>query len=328
MNDNSPELRDKVVLDVNWLTSHIFGIALAPANFPRSLRFDRLSGMVGKQELERTLPECPLDQLVELLVRFEVCIPWDEEKLICENYLFPSHLEEDRSNLDDVWPQIGISGLDLCVVGRILECQNKMDTLPFGFFPKFQIRLLQRFGHKSPVWYGGIKIADDVVEILATLSSSLKAVSVCVWAPKGCEERCYAALIFVQELMEDLLLEVAGGIEFARKAMSIKMFHHKRFEGYPLEEVRDALKKHGPNARIVLESCGVNELAVDVEYCGIRRFAFTPDHISHMTLRDRRELARLLDDDSKSNLSSLKEQLAFGSVPVENEDTGPSGTET
>lgn len=67
---------------------------------------------------------------------------------------------------------------------------------------------------------------------------------------------------------------------------------------------------------------------MDVEYCGIRRFAFTPDHISHMTLRDRRELARLLDDDSKSNLSSLKEQLAVGSVPVENEDTAPSGTET
>lgn len=153
MNDNSPELRDKVVLDVNWLTSHIFGIALAPANFPRTLRFDRLSGMVGKQELERTFRECPLDQLVELLVRFEVCIPWDEEKLICENYLFPSHLEQDRPNLDDVWPQTGNSGRDLCVVGRILECQNKMDALPFGFFPKFQIRLLKRFGHKSPVWY-------------------------------------------------------------------------------------------------------------------------------------------------------------------------------
>lgn len=329
MNDNSPKLRDKVVLDVNWLTSHIFGIALAPANFSRTLRFDRLSGMVGKQELERTFRECPLDQLVELLVRFEVCIPWDEEKLICENYLFPSHLEQDRSNFDDVWPQIGIPGLDLCVVGRILECQNKMDALPFGFFPKFQIRLLKRFGHKSPVWYGGIKIADDVVEILATLSSSLKAVNICVWAPKGCEERCYAALIFVQELMEELLFEVAGGIEFARKALSIKMFRCKRFEGFPLEEVHDALRKNGPNARIVLESCGVNELAVDVEYCGITRLVYTQrDHISHMSLRDRRELARLLDDDSKSNLSSLKEQLPVGSVPVENEDTAPSGTET
>ena len=67
---------------------------------------------------------------------------------------------------------------------------------------------------------------------------------------------------------------------------------------------------------------------MDVEYCGIRRFVYVRDHITHMTLRDRRELARLLDDDSKSNLSSLKEELPVGSVPVENEDTAPSGTET
>ena len=325
MNDNSPELRDKVVLDVNWLTSHIFGIALAPSNFPRSLRSDRQSGMVEKAELQASFPECPLDQLMELLVRFEVCIPWDEHNILCENYLFPSHLEQDRSNLDDVWPQFGISDKGLCVVGRIVECKNKMDALPCGFFPKLQIRLLKRFGHRSPVWHRGIKIADDVVEILVTLSSSLTAVSVCVWAPKGCEERCYASMKFIETLMEGLRNEVAGGLEFVHKAMSIKMLYHKRFEGYVLKDVDEVLSKKEPNARVVLESCGVNELAVDVKYCGIRRYVCARDHISHMPLRDRKELSKLLDSDCKSNLSLLSEQLGVGSVPVENEDTGPSG---
>lgn len=177
--------------------------------------------MVDKESLKTAFPECPLDQLIELFLRFEVCIPWDEQKLLCENYLFPSHLEQDRSNLDDVWPQFGISGGDLCTVGRIAECKNQMDTLPCSFFPKFQIRLLRRFGHRSPVWYGGIKIADDTVEILVTLSTCLKAVNICVWAPKGCEERCYASLKFIDTLRNGLLDEVAGGIEFVHKAMSI-----------------------------------------------------------------------------------------------------------
>ncbi|KAL9964407.1 hypothetical protein ACROYT_G028047 [Oculina patagonica] len=322
VNDNSPELRDKVILDVNWLTSHIFGIALAPANFPRSLRIDRVSGMVEKRELQATFPECPLEQLIELFVRFEVCLPWDEQHLICENYLFPSHLEQNRSNLDDVWPQFDTDGDGICVVGRIVECKNEVDTLPCSFFPKFQIRLLSRFGHRSPVWHGGIKIADDAVEILATLSSSLKAVNFCVWAPKGCEERCYSSMKFIESLRDGLLDEVAGGVEFEHKALSIKMLHHKKFEGYPVKEVDDKLHEDGPNARVVLESCGINERAVDVMYCGIRRYIFPPDHISHLAIRDRKELAQLLDTGSDSNhLKSLSEQLEVKSLPVEHEDS-------
>ena len=325
VNDNSPELRDKVVLDVNWLTSHIFGIALAPANFPRSLRSDRVSGMVAKADLQANFSECPLEQLIELFVRFEVCIPWDEQKLLCDNYLFPSHLEHDRSNLDDVWPQFGSSGADLCVVGRIVECKSKIDTLPHSFFPKFQIRLLRRFGHRSPVWLGGIKVADDTVEILVTLSPSLRSVNICVWAPKGFEERCYMSLEFIESLRNELLEEVAGGVEFLHQAMSVKMLHQKRFVGYPLNIVDEALEKNDVNSRVVLENCGVNELAVDVKYCGVRRYVHPPDHVSHMTLKDRKELAELLDNDCNSNLTSLSEQLGVRSVPVENEDMVPPG---
>ncbi|KAJ7369339.1 Unconventional myosin-XVI, partial [Desmophyllum pertusum] len=285
VNDNSPELRDKVVLDVNWLTSHIFGIALAPANFPRSLRSDRASGMVEKRELQNTFPECPLEQLIELFVRFEVCLPYDEHYLICDNYLFPSHLEQDRTNLDDVWPRFDDG---LCVVGRIVECTNKMDSLPGSFFPKFQIRLLRRFGHMSPVWYGGIKIADDAVEILATLSSSLKSCEFLRMGPKGCEERCYASMKFIESLRDGLLDEVAGGVEFIHKALSIKMLHHKKFEGYSLKEVDELLHEVGPDASVVLEKCGIREMAVEVMYCGIRRYVHPLDHISHLTMRERK----------------------------------------
>lgn len=326
MNDNSPELRDKVVLDVNWLTSHIFGIALAPANFPRSLRFDRVNGMVEKQELQATFPECPLEQLIELFVRFEVCLPWDEQHLICENYLFPSHLEQNRSSLDDVWPQFGTFGDSLCVVGRIVECKNKVDTLPCSFFPKFQIRLLRRFGHRSPVWHCGIKIADDVVEILVTVSSSLKAVNCCVWAPRGCEERCYDGLKFIESIRDELLDEVAGGVEVVHKAVSIKMLHQKKFVGYPLKEVDQKLHESGPDARVVLESCGINEMAVVVRYCGIRRYTLPHDHISHLGLRERKELAQLLDTGTDSNhVVSLSEQLGIRSLPVEHEDVEVPG---
>lgn len=323
VSDSSPELRDKVVLDVNWLTSHIFGIALAPANFPRSLRFDRVNGMVEKGELQATFPECPLEQLVELFVRFEVCLPWDEQHLICEYYLFPSHLEQNRSSLDDVWPQFGDS---ICVVGRIVECKNKVDTLPCSFFPKFQIRLLKRFGHRSPVWHGGIKIADDVVEIVATVSSSLKAVNCCVWAPKGCEERCYDCLRYIASIRDELLDEVAGGVEVVHKAVSIKMLHQKKFEGYPLKEVDQKLHADGPDARVVLESCGINEMAVVVRYCGIRRYALPHYHISHLPLRERKELAQLLDTGTDSNhVESLSEQLGIRSLPVEHEDVEVPG---
>ena len=326
VNDNSPELRDKVVLDVNWLTSHIFGIALAPANFPRSLRFDRVSGMVEKRELQATFPECPLEQLIELFVRFEVCLPWDEQHLVCENYLFPSHLEQNRSNLDDVWPQFGTVGDSLCVVGRIVECKNKVDTLPCSFFPKFQIRLLRRFGHRSPVWQGGIKIADDTVEILATLSSSLKALNCCVWAPKGYEERCYDYLKFIESIRDGLLDEIAGGVEVVHKALSIKMLHQKKFDGYLLTEVDQKLQEVGPNARVFLESCGINEMAVDVKYCGIRRYALPHDHISHLSLRERKELAQLLDTSTDSNhLKSLSELLGIRSLPVEHDDVAIPG---
>lgn len=326
VNDNSPELRDKVVLDVNWLTSHIFGIALAPANFPRSLRYDRVNGMVEKYELQATFPECPLEQLIELFVRFEVCLPWDEQHLICENYLFPSHLEQNHSNLADVWPQFGTVGDSLCVVGRIVECKNKVDTLPCSFFPKFQIRLLRRFGHRSPVWHGGIRIADDAVEILATLSSSLKALNCCVWAPKGCEERCYDYLKFIESIRDGLLDEIAGGVEVVHKALSIKMLHQKKFEGYLLTEVDQKLQEVGPNARVVLESCGINEMAVDVKYCGIRRYALPHDHISHLSLRERKELAQLLDTSTDSNhLKSLSELLGIRSLPVEHDDVAVPG---
>ncbi|XP_068685226.1 death-associated protein kinase dapk-1-like isoform X1 [Montipora foliosa] len=325
VSDNSPELRDKVVLDVNWLTSHIFGIALAPTNFPRSLRFDTASGMVSKADLEVSFPECPLEQLIELFVRFEVCIPWDEQKLLCDNYLFPSHLEQNRSNLDDVWPQFGESGGELCAVGRILECKNPIDMIPHSFFPKFQIRMLRRFGHRSPVWFGGIKIADDTVEILITLSSCLKAVNICVWAPKGNEERCYDTMKFIEDLRNELLDDVAGGVEFIHKAMSVKMLRQKRFEGYALNEVDKALEDKGPNARIVLENCAINESAVDVKCCGIRRHVSPLDHISHMTLRHRKVLAQLLDSDGTSNLTSLSENLGIGPFPMENDDMELSG---
>ena len=202
-----------------------------------------------------------------------------------------------------------------------MECKNKVDTLPCSFFPKFQIRLLRRFGHRSPVWHGGIKIADDAVEILATLSSSLKAVNYCVWAPKGCEERCYHYMKFIESIRDGLLDEVAGGVEVVHKALSIKMLHHKKFEGYPLKEVDQKLQEVGPNARVVLESCGINEMAVDVRYCGIRRYTRPHDHISHLSLRERKELAQLLDTGTNSNhLESLSEQLGIKSLPVEHED--------
>lgn len=318
VSDTSPELRDQIVLDVNWLTAHIFGIALAPSNFPRSLRGDIAHGMVGKRELQETFRECPFEQLIKLFVRFEVCLPWDEENLICENYLFPSHLEEDRIKSAELWPT---KLDDRCVVGRIVECKNKTDALPNSFFSKFQIRLLRCFGHKSPVWNRGIKIADDTVEILASLSSTLTAVNVCVWAPKGCEERCYDSMRYIEGLRDDLLDEVAGGIEFVHKAMSIEVLKHRDFEGYPLTEVDEALEKGGPNARVKLsqEKYAVNERAIDVRYCGIRRYVHPFDHISHFPVRERKALSKILDSKIESDhLQLLSDRLK---VPVEHEDS-------
>ena len=322
MNDDSPELRGKVVLNVNWLTSHVFGIALAPANFPVSLRSDRVNGMVAKDELQSAFPECPLEQLIELFVRFEVCLPWDEQNLICRYYLFPSHLENGQRDLSDVWPKFDQG--PVCAVGRIVECKNTTDTIPPSFFPKLQIRLLKRFGHKSPVWHGGLKIADDVVQILVTLSSNLRAVNLCVWAPKGCEERCYAALTFIESLRDRLFNEIAGGTELVHKALSITKLRDKELVGYLLEEVNRALDD-GPNARVVLEECAINERALDVKYCGIRRFLYPREHISHLPRKRRKQLARLLDTGDDSIFKSLVDCSKETSSAVESQGSWSSG---
>ena len=273
----------------------MFGIALAPANFPLTLRGDRINGLVPRDEIRRTFPQCPVDQLLDIFLRFEICLPFDESATrAADIFLFPSHLETRFEKLDHVWPQHDRQD-GICVVGRIVECKTPTDMFPSSFFPRIQTRLLKLFGHRSPVWLGGIKLVDDVIEILLTQSQDLRSISICVWAPKGCEERCYKALLYVESIRDRLMEEVCAGTETTLKVLSIRMLQHMKFVGYPIEDVKAALSLKGLGAYVVLQEFGVKDKALDILYCGLAKLTYPADHVSHLTVGQRRQLSALLD---------------------------------
>lgn len=84
--------------------------------------------------------------------------------------------------------------------------------------------MLWWFGYRSLVWFGGIKIVDDIVEIFVILFLCFKVVNICVWVLKGNEECCYVMMKFIEDFRNELLDEVVGGVEFIYKVMSVKMF--------------------------------------------------------------------------------------------------------
>ena len=279
---------------------------------------------MSRDEICSTFPEIPANQLLELFLRFEICLPLDETAALSgDTFLFPSHLETKFETLDHVWPQF-VKQSELCVTGRILECKTRTDIFPSGYFPRLQIRLLKRFSHKSPVWLGGVKLVDDVIEILVTLSQDLRAINICVWAPKGCEERCYKALLYVESMRDRLMEEHCAGTETICKVLSSRMLRNMKFVGYLFDDVQAALRLNGPAAHVTSQKYGVSDKALDILYCGLRRFLFPVNHVSHLTLGQRRQLSALLDSgySEGSYLARLSSELGVDIGTIYQESMG------
>lgn len=298
----------------------MFGIALAPANFPRTLRGDKIMGLVSRDEISNTFPQCPVKELLEIFLRFEICLPFKESgELEAKTFVFPSHLESNVC--PHVWPEFDKQD-EICMVGRIVECKTPTDMFPSSFFPRLQTRLLKRFGHKSPVWLGGIKLVDDVIQILVTQSQDLRSINVCVWATKGCEERCYKALLYVESIRDRLIEEVCAGTDTIYKVLSIRMFRQMKFAGYHFEDVQTKLRLHGHSAYVASEELGINDKALDIMYCGLRRFLYPANHVAHLTMRQRSQLSALLDSGfvDEPRFSRLSNELGIDSASLTREN--------
>ena len=240
-----PELAKYLVVEPQWLLSHIVGILMSPENFPAP-RVLYHHGRTKRSLAEAAVANrhVPGNDTLEMVAQLGLCILEEEDMIV------PSKLDTERE--PTTWTSR--RGLDM-YFGIRLVCQ-KVPLSP-AVFPQLQVHLYNKFlalcGQVSKLWKDGIHVTLHYSNAEGLLEAQRDQMAINV-AVRGSSRLARDAHQLLQLLREQVLYiaeEFSPGSDLSVKILSSAELHTLAEKGsteaptafYEEEDVKNAMER-------------------------------------------------------------------------------------
>ncbi|XP_019647802.1 PREDICTED: death-associated protein kinase dapk-1-like [Branchiostoma belcheri] len=226
-----------VVLSPQWLYTSVFGILLAPDNFPIDNIKRTAQDHVTYEELERVfgaVADIPL--LIKLLQDFQLCHTFDSN-----TFILPSLLQQEMD--ESAWSPVSGKAV---YFGMQIRCRTEIDSFSSDLFPRLQTLLMQAHPGKLSqplLWKNSAKCTDGKAEALLQISQDNKGrLNIFVRSKKGIRQHCTALMDVLTDMAYKLLHETSPGARSQDMVLSALDLQEHRAEihAYSREEVEEA----------------------------------------------------------------------------------------
>ena len=239
-----PGLRKYVVIEPQWLLSHIVGILMSPEHFPPPhvvYKHGRTKRSLAEAAVHN--PHVPGKETLEMVAQLGLCI-LEEEDMIA-----PSKLDTRRDR--ETW--IARADLDMYFGIRFsCECVPMSPAL----FPQLQVHLYNKFldlcGQVSQLWKDGIRVAllKSNAEGLLEAQRDQMAINVAVRGSSMFPRDPYLLLQLLREQVLYVAEEFSPGSDMSMKILSSKELSALADKGsteaplitYKEQDVKDAME--------------------------------------------------------------------------------------
>ncbi|XP_019647742.1 PREDICTED: death-associated protein kinase 1-like [Branchiostoma belcheri] len=228
-----------VVLSPQWLYTSVFGILLAPDNFPIDNIKRTAQDHVTYGELKRvfgTVADIPL--LIKLLQDFQLCHTFDGH-----TFILPSLLQQEID--ERAWSPVSGKAV---YFGMQIRCRTEIDSFSCDLFPRLQTLLMQAHPDKLDkplLWKDSAKCTDGKAEALLQISQDKKRLNIFVRSNDGDREDCNSIMDLLTDMAYKLLHETSPGArsqDMVLSALDLRE-HSPQPHAYSREEVEKAAAK-------------------------------------------------------------------------------------
>ncbi|KAI8498543.1 hypothetical protein Bbelb_237450 [Branchiostoma belcheri] len=225
-----------VVLSPQWLYTSVFGILLAPDNFPIDNIKRTAQDHVTYEELQRvfgTVADIPL--LIKLLQDFQLCHTFDGH-----TFILPSLLQQEMD--ERAWSPVSGKAV---YFGMQIRCRTEIDSFSCDLFPRLQTLLMQAHPDKLSqplLWKNSAKCTDGKAEALLQISQDKSRLNIFVRSKKGIRQHCTALMDVLTDMAYKLLHETSPGArsqDMVLSALDLRE-HSPQPHAYRREEVEEA----------------------------------------------------------------------------------------
>ena len=202
-----------VVIQMEALLEHIFGVVFAPDGFFLRGLSDIKHGMVPLQRIHALFEKhyevrLVIDILCELMLAKEI-----EE----ENSLqIPALLEvkEQEEVWRVYWKQEPIKYS--IHAGWRMECVDETDIFSPSFFPRLQVRMRKAKSSQATAWANGLVFMEDRMQVMVYIEGR-KTIDIMIRSEAGMERQCYNLRNEVQKQVKNELEECSSGTAYTNK---------------------------------------------------------------------------------------------------------------
>ncbi|KAI8484077.1 hypothetical protein Bbelb_381950 [Branchiostoma belcheri] len=219
-----------------WLYTSVFGILLAPDNFPIDNIQRTAQDHVTYEELERVfgaVADIPL--LIKLLQDFQLCHTFDGH-----TFILPSLLQQEMDQR--AWSPVSGKAV---YFGMQIRCRTEIDSFSCDLFPRLQTLLMQAHPDKLSqplLWKNSAKCTDGKAEALLQISQDKRRLNIFVRSMKGNRQHCTALMDVLTDMTYKLLHETSPGArsrDMVLSALDLRE-HRPEIHAYSREEVEEA----------------------------------------------------------------------------------------
>ncbi|KAI8519493.1 hypothetical protein Bbelb_027500 [Branchiostoma belcheri] len=228
-----------VVLSPQWLFTSVFGILLAPDNFPIDNIQRTAQDHVTYEELKRVfgaVADIPL--LIKLLQDFQLCHTFDGH-----TFTLPSLLQQEID--ERAWSPMSGKAV---YFGMQIRCRTEIDSFSCDLFPRLQTLLMQAHPDKLSqplLWKNSAKCTDGKAEALLQISQDKRWLNIFVRSNDGDREDCNSIMDLLTDMAYKLLHETSPGArskDMVLSALDLRE-HSPQPHAYSREEVEEAAAK-------------------------------------------------------------------------------------
>ena len=240
-----PSLKKYLVIEPQWLLSHIVGILMSPEHFPPPhvvYQHGRTKRALAEAAVDN--PHVPGKETLEMVAQLGLCI-LEEEDMIA-----PSKLDTKR----DVTTWIARVDLDI-YFGIRFSCEHV--PMSPALFPQLQVHLYNKFldicGQVSKLWKDGIRLTllNSRAEGLLEARRDQMAINISVRGSSSFPRDAYQLLQLLREQVLYMAEEFSPGSDMAVKILSSNELSTLADKGsieapliaYKEQDVKDAMER-------------------------------------------------------------------------------------
>ncbi|KAI8498548.1 hypothetical protein Bbelb_237500 [Branchiostoma belcheri] len=222
-----------------WLYTSVFGILLAPDNFPIDNIQRNAQDHVTYEELQRVFDDvADIPLLVKLLQDFQLCHTFDGH-----TFILPGLLQQEMD--ERAWSPVSGKAV---YFGMQIRCRTEIDSFSCDLFPRLQTLLMQAHSDKLSeplLWKNSAKCTDGKAEALLQISQDKRRLNIIVRSNDGDREDCNSIMDLLTDMAYKLLHETSPGArsqDMVLSALDLRE-HSPQPHAYSREEVEEAAAK-------------------------------------------------------------------------------------